>query len=168
MTKRSVFLLCINITNMQNELSKIDFLIKTIDSTIPQAPIYLVCKYYYSRNFIANCMPGTHCDAKICDKKFLSSALQEINQRISSKYRSIQQIVTVGKDLELNKKNPINELVRGTLFACYSNSLTSVLGLQKQYPAKYLALADKAMGLRMSMPVPVLTFEQWIAVSHLI
>jgi hypothetical protein len=68
--------------------------------------------------------------------------------------------------MELNKKNPINELVRGTLFACYSNSLTSVLGLQKQYPAKYFALADKAMGLRMALSVPVLTFEQWTAVRN--
>ncbi len=68
--------------------------------------------------------------------------------------------------MELNRKNPIHELVRGTLFACYSNSLTSVLGLQKQYPAMYLALADKAMGLRMSLPVPVLTFEQWTGVWH--
>lgn len=74
--------------------------------------------------------------------------------------------MTVGKDMELNKKNPINELVRGTLFACYSNSLTNVLGLQKQYPAKYLALADKAMGLRMTLSVPVLTFEQWTAVRN--
>ena len=66
--------------------------------------------------------------------------------------------------MELNKKNPISELIRGTLFACYSNSLTNVLGLQKPYPAKYLALVHKAMGLRMTLAVPVLTFEQWTAV----
>lgn len=73
---RSVFLVVFNLSDFKNELSKLEYWLKTIKSSSERSPVILV---------------GTHLD-RVSDD-FLATCLQKINDRLGSKFPNVKKFV---------------------------------------------------------------------------